>query len=264
MIDAHCHLEQKDFDNILKEVIERCRSSGLRAVITCCAHPAVFEKTMSISETFAGFVFPTIGIHPEYINKIKENEKDALLDNIKKNRDKIVGIGEIGLDYSWIKERRLHERQQELFKEMLEFAVSLDKPVIIHIRGGQEYRDEAFKHAIKILEDVNPARVLLHLFSSKTFLSQIMQNGWFISIGPIIAHSKTIKKMARDMPLERILLETDSPWFGGKDESGRPLIGEPTNIRIPAAEIAKVKKLSFEDVWKRCGENAARFYKLDV
>ena len=91
MIDCHCHFEQKDYDKDRDEVIEKCRKQ-LQAVVTSCAHPKDFELTMKLAEKYKGFVFATVGIHPEYIKEISEQKKNDFIELIKANKDKIVGI----------------------------------------------------------------------------------------------------------------------------------------------------------------------------
>jgi TatD DNase family protein len=250
MIDAHCHLEQKDYDADRDEFIENLKKE-LKAVITCCAHPDDFELTMQIVEKHAGFVFATAGIHPTYIKEISEKQIENFMEILKENRKKIVGIGEVGLDYYWIKESSWQKKQKEMFIQFIEFAKEIKKPLVIHSR-------EATEDCVKILEQEDAKHVLMHLFGEKKLLERIVENEWYISIGPIITRSKTHKKIARDFPLERILLETDSPWFGfGKR-------GTPLNIKPVAEKIAEVKKLSFEEVWQICGKNAVRFYELPL
>ncbi len=255
MIDSHCHLEQKDYDKDRDEVVEQCKKE-LKAVVTSCAHPKDFDLTMHIAEKYRGFVFPSIGIHPEYIKELRESEKDGLLEKIKQNRKSIFAVGEIGLDYFWVKERNWQEKQKELFAGMINFAKELKKPIVVHSR-------DAMEDTIKILEQEDAKHVLFHLFGARQQIERVIDNGWLISIGPIIARSKNHKKIARDFPLERILLETDSPWFGG-EKGGNPLRGTPLNIKIPAEKIAEEKKLPFEQVWKQCGENAKGFFGLPV
>jgi TatD DNase family protein len=263
MIDAHCHLEQSEFDADLDKVIEDCKAAGIKALVTCCAHPKDFEKSLGILERFQGYVFLCAGLHPEFISEIKESEKDEYLERIKNENEKISAIGEIGLDYFWCPEKDKQAAQQELFAEMLEFAHELRKPVVIHIRGARGFPDEAFSDAFKILEDAGN-HALLHLFGARRFAQRALENDFYISIGPSIATSKDVKKIARDFPLEKIALETDSPWFGGKDKEGRVLRGTPLNIKIAATEIAQIKKLSFKDVWAACGRTAAEFFKLKI
>lgn len=251
MIDSHAHLEQKDYSKDLVRVIERCKKAGLVAIMTSCAHPKDFEKTMRIADKYSGYVFPCVGIHPEYIKEASIKEVHDLMDKIKQNKDKIYGIGEIGLDYFWVKEPEWQKKQKELFAQWIDFAKELDKPLVIHSR-------EAMDDTIKILEKNDAQNVMMHLFGSKNHLQTVIRNGWNISIGPLIKKSKEIRKIARDMPIEKIMLETDSPWFG---ENGR---GEPTNIKVAAEYIARFKKMEFDAVWKECGRNSIRFFRLPL
>lgn len=255
MIDSHCHLEQKDFDSDRDQVIESWRSQ-IKAAVTSCAHPRDFDLTMQIAEKHSKFVFPSIGIHPEYVKELKSGEKDELLDKIRQNRKSIFAIGEIGLDYFWVKERSWQEKQKELFVEMINFAKGLKKPIVVHSR-------DAIEDTVKILEQEDARQVMLHLFGSRQLAGRAAGNGWLVSFGPIIARSKGHKKIARDFPLDKILLETDSPWFGSA-ENGKPVRGTPLNIKPVAEKIAETKGLPFEEVWKACGGNAVKFFGLPI
>jgi TatD DNase family protein len=114
MIDVHCHLEQKDYDKDRDDVIEKCKKE-LKAVITSCAHPRDFDLTLQLTEKYKNFVFACYGIHPEYIKEVSEKEIDEFLDSLVKNKDKIVAIGETGLDFWWTKEEEWKQKQRELF-----------------------------------------------------------------------------------------------------------------------------------------------------
>ncbi len=249
MIDVHCHLEQPDYDKDRDEVIEKCRQE-LKAVITCAAHPKDFDPTMNLVEKYKGFIFATVSIHPIYVKEISEKEKDRWIDKVIENKNKIVGIGEIGLDYYWIKEKGWQERQKELFKELIDLAVKLRKPIVIHAR-------EAYEDVIKVLEDRVPHYpVDLHMFGENKLVPRVLENDWFVSMNTIVLRSKKHKKVVRDMPLERLMLETDSPWLGfGKRNT-------PLAIKQVAKKIAEVKKLDFGEVWRKCGENAIKFFDL--
>lgn len=250
MIDSHCHLEQKEFDKDRHEVIELCKKE-LKAVVTCCAHPEDFTLTLEMVERYKDFVFACAGIHPEYIKEISEKQKDRFLERLKENKNKIVAIGECGLDFFWIKEKRWQNKQKELFVELINFAKDIRKPIVVHARN-------AFDDAIRILEQEDAKNVLMHLFGAKDLIQRVEENGWYISFGPIIMRSKKHKKIARDFPLDKILFETDSPWFG---DNGR---GTPLNIRGVCDKISEIKKIEFECVWKRCGKNAIEFFRLPI
>lgn len=254
MIDCHCHLEQKDYDTDRKQVIEQCKQQ-LKAVITCCAHSKDIDLTLDITKKHSGFVFCTIGLHPEYIKEITDQDIETTIKAIEQNKDLIVAIGEIGLDFHWIKEPELREKQKKLFVKMIQIAKELDKPLVIHARA-------AFKETIDILEQegMKGRKVLMHLFQDKKQLQRVIENGWSISIGPGIARSKDTRKIARDAPLDRILLETDSPWFAQEGQKK----GTPLNVKIAAQKIAEIKKISFEEVEKQTDLNAIEFFNLKV
>ncbi len=272
MIDVHCHLEQKEFENDLDKVIQDCKKSGLEALVTSCANPADLEKTLKIASMYPDFIFPCLGLHPEYIKELKEKEVSDYLEKIKESRNRIVAIGEIGLDFFWVKEPGWQEKQKEQFAELIRFSKEIKKPLVVHSR-------DAHPETIRILEQEDARHVLLHMFGGKGLLKSVIENKWLVSINYLITRSKTYKKIARDLPLENICLETDAPWNGQQktreqlaasdiifrenaDSNTILLRNDPTTIKATAEKIAEIKKLAFGDVWKTCGENAKRFFSM--
>lgn len=253
MIDSHCHLEQPPFSEDRDEIIQKCKEAGLKAVVTCCASPKDFELTMEIVRKHRNFVFATVGIHPEFIKDVSNEEKKDILKKIEQNQDDIKAIGEVGLDKYWIKEEDWLRKQQELFIEMIEFAKKLKKPLVIHSRN-------AYLDSVEILEKEDAERVLMHMFGDKNLVERVIENGWFISMNAIVLRSKTHRKIIKKAPIEKILLETDAPWLHPSG-SGR---NDPTSIQVVAEKIAQLKHLDFETVWKQCGKNAKEFFKLPV
>lgn len=251
MIDSHCHLEQRDFDLDREEVIEKCKKE-LKAVVTSCAHPKNFDLTIQMVEKHKNFVFCTVGIHPGSVKEINEKEKDEFLNLIKENKNKINGIGEVGLDFDYIKEKEWQEKQKEWFVEFISFAKELDLPLVIHSR-------DAYEEAVKILEQEGAKKVLLHMFGANDLIKRVIENDWFVSMNTIVLRSKKHKKVVRDMSIEKLLLETDSPWLGLEGKRN-----DPTSIKIVAQKISEIKKLSFEDVWKKCGDNSVKFFNLNM
>lgn len=252
MIDCHCHLEQKDYEKDREKVIKECKKE-LNFLVTSCAHPRDFELTLEIVKKHKNFVFAAIGIHPTYIKETDEKEIQETIEKIKKNRKNIVAIGETGLDFHWVKEKDWQEKQKELFVKMINLAKELNLPLIIHSW-------DASPEVIEILEKekMQGKKVLMHLLSDKKVISKVIENDWFVSIGPGIRKSKDIRKIARDVPLTRILLETDSPWFAQEGQK----YGTPPNVKIPAEKIAEIKKVSLEEVEKQTDLNAISFFNL--
>ena len=251
MIDVHAHLEQPDYDPDRDQVIEICKQK-LNAVITCCAHPDDFKLTMDMIDKQKNFIFATFSIHPIYIKEINEEQKNEFLDFIIKNKDKIVGIGETGLDYFHVKEDEWRQKQKELFIEFISLAKQLKKPIVVHSR-------DAVDDAVSVLEQEDTKNVLMHLFGALHLVKKIIDNDWSISVGPIAQRSKTHKKIIRDIPIENILLETDSPWFGPEGKRN-----DPTAVIGVADRISEVKKLTIEKVDKITTQNAIKFFDLKI
>jgi len=251
MIDCHCHLSEPDYQKDRDRVIEKCKKQ-LKAVITCCAHPNDFNLTMQMLEKHKNFVFATLSIHPIHIEEFNEKQKDEFLDLIVKNRDRIVGIGETGLDYYYYKNIKWQQKQKELFAKLISLAKELKKPIVVHSRDSTE-------DAVKILEQEDAKQVLMHLFGVRHILTRVLENNWFISVGPIAQRSKKHKKIIRDTPLEKIFLETDSPWFGPEGKKN-----DPTAVLGVAKRIAEVKKLNLGEVDRITTDNAIKFFDLKI
>jgi TatD DNase family protein len=260
MIDVHCHLEQNNYDNDRDQVVEKCKME-LKAVITSCANPNDFEKTMQIADRYKGFVFASCGIHPEHVKDFSQNQIDGFIETIKQNKDKIVAVGEIGLDYFWVKEPDLQQKQRELFAQLIAMAKEIGKPIVVHTRDAHE-------DVVRILESEGANEVDMHMFGDHRMAKRVVDNGWFISMNTIVMRSKGHRKIARDCPLERLMLETDAPWLGldkdGAISSPAEVRNDPTSVKKVAEKIAEIKAVGFEDVWKRCGENAINFFKLPL
>ena len=176
MIDAHCHLEQKDYDNDREEVIKKCQKE-LKCVISCCAHFRDIKLTLDLAKKYPNFIFTCFSLHPEYIKDITREQIDELKEILrkeikeKKNRN-IVAIGETGLDYHWVKDEEGREKQKELFQEFIELSKELNLPLVIHSW-------ESIEECINILEKNNCKKVLMHLFGGNaTLIERVIKNNW--------------------------------------------------------------------------------------
>lgn len=253
MIDVHCHLEQPNYEKDRDNIIEKSKKQ-LKAIITSCAHSKDFDLTLKLVDRFSGFIFSTVGIHPKYVNEISRKEKDVFIERIKEKKDKIVGIGETGLDYYWIRDKRLQEKQKELFIQFISLSKELNLPLIIHAR-------DSYEDTIKILEREDAKLVMMHMFGANQLTKQIIENDWYISMNAIVLKSKRHKKVVRDTPMQRLLLETDSPWLAPEDFGNKR--NDSTAVKFIAKKIAEVKKVSFEKVDKVTTENAINLFQLN-
>lgn len=254
MIDAHCHLEQKDYDKIRDKVVADCKKH-LKALISVCADHKDWDVTKEIIEKYKGYVFVTAAVHPEYIEQLDMKEVRKFIDVLREEAKEgnLVGIGEQGLDYHWVKDPVWRDKQKDMFIAFLKLAKEVDLPAIIHSR-------DAYLECIQILEEQGMIgrKVLLHQFGDHKLVPRIIKNGWFVSIGPGILRSKSARKIARDLPLENLMLETDSPWFG------ETWPGTPLNVVKAAEKIAEIKKISVGEVERQTDINAINFFNLPI
>lgn len=252
MIDSHCHLEQDEYYGRLQELICEWKKS-LRYIVSSCAHVKDLNKTIEIHSLYKPFVNICIGLHPEFIKELKDEDIARVVKYIRTNIRDIVAIGEVGLDYHWIKEPEFRVKQKELFIKFIRLAKELNLPLVVH--SWQATSDAVF---ILEQEHMKNHKVLFHLLQDKNSVQKIKENGWLISIGPSLLKSKDIKKIARDMPIERILLETDSPWFKQEGQE----FGEPINVILVTKKIAEIKHISPEQVEMQTDKNAIEFFRL--
>ncbi len=203
---------------------------------------------MRMLDKYPNFIFATASIHPEYITGINEEWLGKILSFLKDPR--VVGVGETGLDFKAAETEGLRKRQAELFKKFIDIAEESKKPLVIHARG-------AFKEAIDVLESNGANKVVMHFFSARDQLRRVINNNWYVTVNTTVYGSKKMKKIVRDMPIERILLETDAPWLGLEGRRS-----EPIAVKGVAEKIAEVKKCSFSEVWDKCGKNAVEFFGL--
>ena len=171
MIDSHCHLEHiKNVD----EIIENARKK-LRAIVTSSCEPKHASIGLELQERYKGFVFLCFGMHPQGLGKYNEKDIDSYVELIKQNKNKVVAIGEIGLDYYWVKNKDQKDRCKEIFSIFIELSKELKKPIVIHCR-------EAWDDTIEILENHNAKNVMLHCFSgNENILKKSLQRGYMIS-----------------------------------------------------------------------------------
>ena len=219
--------------------------------MTCCANPKDWKLTKEIMNKHRCFVFACASIHPEYIRELSEAEIDGFIGILRKEKNSIVAVGETGLDYNWVKEPEWQVRQKDLFRKFISFSKETRKPLVIHAR-------DAYDDVVEILEQEKAKNVMLHMFGSNHLVGRVIENGWNVSMNAIVLKSKKHGKVVRDMPLDRLMLETDSPWLHPSG-SGR---NDPSSIKAVADKIAEIKKVSFGEVWDSCGRNASGFFSI--
>jgi TatD DNase family protein len=249
MIDTHCHLEMKAFDGDRDEVVRRAREAGLEAVITIGSDLAGCKGAVELAGRY-GLVYATVGIHPHDASSFNAETFAQLRTWIKKPR--VVAVGEIGLDYHYDHSPR--DVQREVFAMQLSFARESDLPVVVHSR-------EAKADTLRILEESEVNRGVMHCFSGDVDMAaKALSMGLHISIaGPItFRNASRLKEVARMVPDERLLVETDAPYLTPEPFRGRR--NEPAYVVHVAQELADLRGVSPRDIDRITTLNARRLF----
>ena len=241
LVDAHAHIDVKDFDNDREEILKKCNIIVVNAGVDLESNLRSLELEKKYNNVIAA-----VGFHPEFI-KDKSNEIDKCLELTKKGKI----ISEIGLDYYWIKEEELRKKQKEVLSKFLEIAEKDKKPTLIHVRGG-------FSDLISILPSYK-VKFAIHAFEgSVKNANKVIELGGLISIPPILVRDKSRQEVVKNIDIQYLLTETDSP-FMGPEKMRR---NEPCNVRFTIEKIAELKKMQKEEVEDTILNNFIKFSNI--
>ncbi len=249
LVDTHCHLDNEKFDEDRLEVIERIKEN-LEFCVNIGYDLASSKKSLELAKEY-DFIYAVIGVHPIDIAEYDE-EVEKELELLGKN-PKVVAIGEIGLDYHWMTEPK--EVQQERFKKQLELAERLNKPVVIHTR-------DAMEDTVNILKEYPNITGVIHCYPGSLETAKQLVDRFYLGIGGTLTfkNSKKAVEVVKDIPLDRIVIETDCPYLTPEPFRGKR--NEPIYVEYVAKKIAEIKEISVEDVTKITTENAKKLYRI--
>ncbi|UCC63350.1 MAG: TatD family hydrolase [Anaerolineae bacterium] len=261
LIDTHAHLDFRQFDDDRDAVLDRAWEAGLAAIVTIGIDLETSRAAVALAETHER-VFATVGFHP-HDAKYADTSALAELSELAQH-PRVVAIGEIGLDY--YRDRSPREVQRRLFRQQLQMAAQVGKPVVIHDR-------EAHADTLKILRQwvtenqPRPAeyRGVLHCFSGDLALAQTGNElGFFIGVdGPITyRNARHLPALVKALPLDRLLLETDAPFLTPHPYRGQR--NEPAYVRLVVKKIAEVKKESLREIAQATTTNANTLFRLGI
>ncbi len=249
MIDTHSHIDMLENP---EQAVETAAALGVEAIILPCAYPKDIDKIFDLTQKFEN-VYGLLGVHP---SEAKDWE-DTLIEKIKlyAQNPKIKGIGEIGLDYYW--DKSFNDIQKEVFIKQIELANELNLPICVHDR-------DAHKDTFDILKSHNKtSKVVMHCFSgSVEFAKECVKEGWYLALGGVVTFKNAVKtkEVAKEIPLENLLIETDAPYLTPVPHRGKE--NRPEYVRFVAEEIAKIREVSFEEIDKITTRNAKKVYNL--
>lgn len=254
IFDTHCHLNSEELYSRLDEVISDAQKVGVAKFLVVGWNKESSLLAVKIAEQY-DFIYAAIGFHPTDVFDVSDEDYEETMSLV--NHPKVVAIGEIGLDYHWVKEKEKQKIQKEWFIKQIEFANEHHKPISIHNR-------EAFKDCLDILKEHKPLYGgVMHCYSgSVALLQDVFDLGLYIGLdGPLtFTNAKTPKEVCEVAPLDRILTETDSPYLSPHPLRGT--VNEPKNIALVVDEITRIKGISKKHVMDVCYNNALKLFNL--
>jgi len=250
-IDTHCHLDI--LESTPEETIIAAKQVGVQRMVTIAVDEPSLDFVSSTVQEFPA-VYGSVGFHPHDASKLTK----SLLQKIRQlaeEQHKLIAIGEIGLDYHYMNSPA--EIQQQAFRKQLQLAIELNLPVILHSR-------EAETDTLNILQEFPvPSHGVAHSFTSSIEMARtLVEMGWYLGINGIVTfkNAEDLRKVARWLPLDRLLLETDSPFLAPIPFRGKP--NKPAHIPAIATFIAELREISLEELAQQTTENAQRLFNF--
>ena len=249
--DTHAHYDSSKFDADRDAVLRALPESGVTLVVDPGDNAERSRRAVELAQQYP-HVYAAVGWHPEEAENWDENSLPAIRELAK--QPKVCAIGEIGLDYYW--DATYRERQKEMFRAQIELALELDLPVIVHDR-------EAHGDSLEIVRDYPALRGVFHCFSGSVEMArELLRRGWYLGFdGPITyKNAARAPEVIRICPMERILLETDSPYLAPVPNRGQR--NDSRNLPYIAATVARIKDMPVEAVAAQTMENGKKLFGI--
>jgi len=252
MIDTHCHLDFDPFNEDREDVIKRTKEK-LTAVINSGTSLDGNKEVLKLANQHPNFIYPTFGFHPVSSGKISNDNLKLAIEYMKEHLDDILAIGEVGMDYFYVKDKGERARQNEIFTQFVELANEYEVPLLIHARDCE-------KKAYNIVKDYdNIPKVIFHCYSgSLKTAKKIIDSGYYTSFATMLCYSKHHQELVREIPIENILTETDSPYLAPK----RGDRNEPANVALVVEKLAEIKEESFDTIDKVTEKTAKNVFGI--
>ena len=255
IVDTHCHLDYPSLYDELNNVVNRALKNDVKYLLTICTTLESFEKIKLIVNKYNN-IFGTFGIHPHETENYRDLNKDLII-KFKKNNEKIIGIGESGLDYYYNHSDK--KIQKRIFIEHIEAAKSLDIPLIVHSRNAEIDTVDILKEHM----NDNKLKVIIHCFTgTKDFAQKLIKIGCYISISGIITFKKNndLVEAVSTIPINKLLVETDSPYLSPIPNRGKS--NEPSFIIHTIEKLSIIKNLDIKNVIENTTNNFKSLFKL--
>jgi TatD DNase family protein len=248
VIDSHCHIDFKHFNKDRNAVLERAEDAGIIKLINSGVDFVTNRKSLELAHKY-DFIYATLGMSPNTLEGLGDEDIQMLFEQIRENADRAVGIGEAGLDYYRCRDQASRERQVQLFQLVIELARSLDLPLVIHSRDAEQ-------QALEMVKELK--KVVFHCYGgSLSTMKDAVDRGYYISIATVVCRSTQHQILARNVPLDHLLIETDSPFLSPK--KGR---NEPAFILDSVRLLARIRGMKPAEIARATSENATRIFSI--
>ena len=251
--DSHAHLDDEKFNNDRETVLASMQEAGISYITNIGDDLASSRRSLVLAKRYP-FVYAAVGVHPHNVENMTEKDIEEL--TLLAAEEKAVAIGEIGLDYYY--ENSPRELQKKWFRRQIELALELDMPIAVHNRDSNADCMEILKKY-----DIKKIGGVMHCYSGSAEMAQeVIRLGMYISMaGPVtFKNNRRGVETVKEIPLEHILIETDSPYLA--PEPVRGTRNDSRNVRYVAEKIAEIKGISVEEVAKVTTENAKKLYRI--
>ncbi|QCG96634.1 TatD family deoxyribonuclease [Azospirillum sp. TSA2s] len=253
LVDSHCHLDFPDFAEELDAVVDRARQAGIGRMVTICTYISRFDRILAVAERYDD-ILCSVGVHPHQAQEEVAITTTETLVELSRH-PKVIGLGETGLDYFYDKSPR--DLQQECFRRHIRASLETGLPLIIHTRDA----DDDTMRIVKEEAAGQPVKGLLHCFSSgRALAEEAVEYGFSLSLSGIVTFKKSedLRAIVKDVPLDRILVETDAPYLAPIPFRGKR--NEPAYVAHTAACVAEVKGVSAEELARVTTDNFFRLF----
>lgn len=263
LFDSHCHLNFEAFDNNWQDVIADCQAKDIW-LINIGAQLTTTKKSIEIADKYDQGVYAAIGLHPIHVEG--SNFHPEIFDLKKyseliKSSEKVVAIGETGIDF--FHDDKNFDQQKAIFIKHINLAKEFNKALVIHSRDSKDGKKDAYKEILKIIKKEKPARGVIHCFGGSLEEAQsFLDLGFYVGFTGIITFktAKNLAKIVSELPLEKILIETDAPYLAPEPHRGQQNL--PQYVEFVAQKVAEIKNISFEQVAEQTRQNAINLYSL--
>ncbi|MFD2639674.1 TatD family hydrolase [Piscibacillus salipiscarius] len=254
LFDTHVHLNADQFMEDRDEVIKRALDEGVKYMVVVGFDRKTIPLAIEIAEQY-DFIYAAVGWHP--VDAIDMTDEDLNWIEELSDHPKVVAIGEMGLDYHW--DKSPHDVQKEVFRKQIRLAKKVGMPIIIHNR-------EATEDIVQILKEENAQECggIMHCYNDVIdYAEECLKLGFYISLGGPVTFKNAAdpKIVAEEVPLDRLLIETDCPFLAPHPNRGKR--NEPAYVKLVAEKIAEIREISLEDVAKHTTENAKKLFSIN-